>query len=122
MYFHPILVEHVLLNMLKNAAEASKAGKKVAFWTETSERYFTFKIWNENFIPEEIATHIFQHYFSTKQGDGGGIETYSMKLIGEQYLNGRVWFTSTQKEGATFCFTLPFNTNVQGVDLSRERQ
>jgi sensor histidine kinase regulating citrate/malate metabolism len=44
---------------------------------------------------------LFQRSFSTK-GTGRGIGTYSMKLFGEKYLEGRVDFESTRENGTTF--------------------
>jgi sensor histidine kinase regulating citrate/malate metabolism len=44
---------------------------------------------------------LFRRSFSTK-GRGRGIGTYSMKLLGEKYLKGRVWFTSSPNAGTTF--------------------
>jgi sensor histidine kinase regulating citrate/malate metabolism len=37
---------------------------------------------------------------------GRGIGTYSMKLFGEKYLKGKVWFTSSAENGTSFFFEL----------------
>jgi sensor histidine kinase regulating citrate/malate metabolism len=61
---------------------------------------------NDNYIERETQLQLFKRSFSTK-GAGRGIGAYSMKLFGEKYLNGKVWFESTQKEGTTFYISLP---------------
>jgi sensor histidine kinase regulating citrate/malate metabolism len=56
---------------------------------------------NQGFIPKDVQLQIFQRSFSTK-GEGRGIGTYSMKLLGEKYLKGKVRFESLDKNGTTF--------------------
>jgi signal transduction histidine kinase len=58
-------------------------------------------------MPEEIQLQVFQRSFSTKASSGRGIGTYSMKLLGEHYLGGKVAFTSREPEGTEFTVTLP---------------
>jgi sensor histidine kinase regulating citrate/malate metabolism len=57
-------------------------------------------------IPEDVRLQIFQRSFSTK-GSGRGLGTYSMKLFGENYLHGRVYFRTNEKQGTTFTIELP---------------
>ncbi|MFA7348153.1 MAG: ATP-binding protein, partial [Desulfurivibrionaceae bacterium] len=59
-------------------------------------------------MPENVQLQIFQRSFSTK-GTGRGLGTYSIKLLGERYLKGRVSFTSTPEKGTTFRFRCPHN-------------
>ena len=33
--------------------------------------------------------------------------TYSMKLFGEQYLKGKVWFSTSEDKGTTFFISVP---------------
>jgi len=67
----------------------------------------SFHVWNQGEIPEGIALRVFQRYFSTKHGTGRGLGTYSMKLLGERYLGGRVVFTTEAAAGTTFRCNLP---------------
>ena len=48
---------------------------------------------------------MFQRSFSTK-GAGRGLGTYSIKLLGEKYLNGKVGFISEQGRGTIFSVEL----------------
>jgi signal transduction histidine kinase len=101
------LLERVLVNMVKNALEATGNGGKVRLWCDADAGSCTFSVWNEGEIPREIAVQIFRRSFSTKSRRGRGLGTYAMKLLGERYLGGRVSFTSTVEEGTVFSITLP---------------
>jgi len=102
------LLMRVLINMTKNALEAIHPGETVTVRFERlPDGRPAFRVHNPGAIPEMIALRIFQRSFSTKGGRGRGIGTYSVKLFGEQYLKGRVGFTSTVEEGTTFFIELP---------------
>lgn len=60
------------------------------------------------FVYEDIRRRVFQRHFSTKAGAGRGYGTYSMKLFGEGYLRGQVWFESTDSLGTVFSLKLPW--------------
>ena len=102
----PALLQRVLGNMVKNALEASTPGATVRLGGARAGSGCEFWCRNEGVIPEEIQRQLFQRSFSTK-GTGRGIGTYSIKLFGEQYLGGRVGFTSTAEAGTRFFIWLP---------------
>jgi signal transduction histidine kinase len=58
-------------------------------------------------MPADVQLQMFHRSFSTK-GKGRGTGTYSVKLLTEKYLQGRVAFTSTPASGTTFEVTLPY--------------
>lgn len=103
----PLLVSRVIGNMLINALEASAPGDTVKLTVSTSERDLFWDIWNPDYIPQHIQTRIFQKHFTTKDEPSRGLGTFSMKLFGEQYLGGRVTFTSSEMEGTVFTLCLP---------------
>jgi signal transduction histidine kinase len=103
----PTLTMRVLQNMVLNAYEATPEGGVVRMWVERSNDAAEFCVWNQIAMPPEIARRVFQRNFSTKAAVGRGIGTYSMKLIGERLLGGRVTFTSEAKSGTCFRFRLP---------------
>ena len=70
-----------------------------------------FAVHNTEVMPEEVQLQVFQRSFSTKGQPGRGIGTYSMKLLGERYLGGKVSFTSQPSEGTTFRLAIPKKTN-----------
>jgi nitrogen fixation/metabolism regulation signal transduction histidine kinase len=108
----PTLLERVLINMVKNALEATPEDGTVRVGCTADEVSCSFQVWNEGVIPKEISSHVFQRSFSTKSNIGRGIGTYSMKLFGEQVLGGKVWFTSTKEQGTTFHLDLPITAPV----------
>lgn len=102
------LLHRIILNMVKNAVEASHENGIVTVNTylENDKSSVVFAVHNEGVIPPEYRSRIFRFGQSSK-GIGRGLGTYSMKLFGESYLNGRVWFTTSEEDGTTFYFALP---------------
>jgi len=96
------ILGRVIGNMVKNALEASKPGEQVTLACRDEDARIRFSVHNPGTIPRNIQLQIFQRSFSTK-GTGRGIGTYSMKLLGEQYLGGEIGF-STSEEGGTLFF------------------
>jgi signal transduction histidine kinase len=103
----PSLLIRILTNMVTNALEASKIHEEIKVWINQKEASITFSVWNQTSIPNDMARRIFQKYYSTKKGDRRGLGTYSMKLLGEKYLGGRVEFVSTLETGTVFSLILP---------------
>ncbi|PLX06172.1 MAG: histidine kinase [Marinilabiliales bacterium] len=101
-----ILLQKVILNIVKNAAEACKEGQSVTIRGIRRKGFVYFTIHNPGFIPIKIQHQIFQRSFSTK-GNNRGIGTYSIKLFTENYLNGEVWFESTPNKGTYFHLKIP---------------
>jgi hypothetical protein len=102
-----VLVSRVLENMVKNALEATPEGGRVTVRSLRSEGQLRFEVWNAEEIPAAVRPRIFSRSFSTRPGKGRGLGTYSMRLLGERCLGGRVSFTSGQENGTTFRFDLP---------------
>jgi signal transduction histidine kinase len=117
-----VLALRVLVNMVKNALEATEAGATVRLWCEPrGEGSIAFSVHNDTVIPERVLSRIFQRSFSTKPGRGRGLGTYSMKLLGERYLGGTVSVRTGNGQGTTFSFALPVRGTAQdprkgGVD------
>jgi hypothetical protein len=96
----------ILMNMLKNALEATPSGGKVLVYCETDDNYLRFVVNNKGEMSEEIKSQLFERRFSTK-GAHRGLGTYSMKLLGEKYLQGKISYESGADLGTSFIFTLP---------------
>jgi len=107
----PLLLR-VLGNMVKNALEATPPGGAVRAWSEPAlhpraASAVRFSVHNGGFIPPEVQAGIFRRAFSTKAERGRGLGTYSMKLLGEQYLGGVVAFETAPGAGTVFSILLP---------------
>lgn len=102
----PHLLYRVMTNMLLNACEASDGGGAVRFWAEKSDEAVVLRVWNQGYIPEHIAPRIFQRHFSTKEGRGRGVGTYSMRFITEKLLNGKISFTTSPEQGTVFSLAI----------------
>lgn len=105
------LLLRVLVNMVRNAVEATGPGAVVAVRADTFDGVdgprVRFSVHNATAIPPEVQPNVFTRSFSTKGGRGRGLGTYSMKLLGERYLGGEVSFESTPEAGTTFWIALP---------------
>jgi signal transduction histidine kinase len=86
--------------------EASEKGSEVRLNCKLINGDALFSVWNDTVIPREVQAQLWQRSFSTK-GENRGIGTYSMKLFTEQYLGGKISFTSGEGEGTTFTVSLP---------------
>ena len=94
-------------NLIKNALEASAKNEKIVVSASADVTGINFNVFNEKVIPETVQLQLFQRSFSTKKMKGRGLGLYSVKLIVEQYLNGKVSFSSNEAEGTNFTIHLP---------------
>jgi len=101
------LLMRILGNMLINALEATAGGGEVRVGIGREDGRMVFSVWNDGFIQPEVQRRIFQRHFTTREQPGRGIGTYSMKLLGEELLGGKVSFTSSPEKGTVFRFFCP---------------
>jgi K+-sensing histidine kinase KdpD len=101
-----VILRRILMNMLKNALEASKSGQTIKIGCMENNKFYKFFVHNNSVMPEGVKYQVFQRSFSTKSVNRG-LGTYSMKLLGEKYLKGNVGFTSLVGEGTYFFIELP---------------
>lgn len=97
----PIILRRILENMLKNALEVYNPKAEITLSCNLIDDSVVFAVHNPKYIDIDIQHQLFKRSFSTK-GIGRGLGTYSMKLLGEKYLNGKVGFKSLKEEGTTF--------------------
>ena len=109
------LLQRILINMIKNAAEASDPEQTITIKAFQQQNNGVISIHNESYMPKDVQLQIFQRSFSTK-GTGRGVGTYSMKLFAEKYLCGKIYFTSSKEEGTTFYFEHPINLETKSKE------
>lgn len=102
------LLYRILHNMVKNAVEASSPHNVVMIRCTREGSSGVFSVHNSAFMPRSTQLQVFQRSFSTK-GNGRGIGTYCMKLFGEEYLKGKVWFSTSEDKGTTFFVSVPLS-------------
>ena len=102
-----VLLKRVIINMLKNAIEASASGESITILCKNiNDVSAIFSVHNLKYIPENIRLQLFHRSFSTK-GKGRGLGTYSIKLLTENYLKGEVAVQSDQEHGTVFSAIIP---------------
>lgn len=101
----PVILNRIITNMLKNAFEACYKCDTITISAESKEQKLRISVHNPGVIPLNTQLQIFKRSFSTK-GEGRGLGTYSIKLLTEKYLNGKVGLISTEENGTTFYIEL----------------
>ncbi|MEW6196865.1 MAG: HAMP domain-containing sensor histidine kinase [Bacteroidota bacterium] len=101
------LLVRSICNLIKNALEASSQKDEVKLYSYKTDDRIYFNVTNPLVIPENVQLQLFQRSFSTKQKKGRGIGLYSVKLIIEQNLKGKVSFVSNEQVGTIFTIEMP---------------
>jgi histidine kinase/DNA gyrase B/HSP90-like ATPase/PAS domain-containing protein len=100
------LLKYIIRVMVKNALEASSRGKEIIVNSKISGDKVLFQVHNHGYINSNVQLNIFKRSFSTK-GTGHGWGAYGIKMLSEGYLNGKVWFSVSKKNGTTFFAEYP---------------
>lgn len=101
-----VLLNRIIFNMAKNALEAIDRGELIHIHAYSQADSIRIEVINKTSMEEDVRNQLFQRSYSTK-GKNRGIGTYSMKLLGERYLKGKVDFSSDEKNGTTFFIEIP---------------
>ena len=99
------LLLRVIGNLVKNALEAESAGATVTLACLKTGGGAAFTVHNPGQMPDAPRLQVFQRSFTTK-GEGRGLGTYSVRLLAEKYLKGKVSF-ATGPSGTEFRVELP---------------
>ncbi|MDD3118758.1 MAG: HAMP domain-containing sensor histidine kinase [Victivallales bacterium] len=99
------LLRQIFRHMLGNALQATPSGDYVGAECACREGNIIFRIHDNGFISEEGQRRLFRHYSSVEGVRGP--ETYSIKLLAEKYLHGKVSCLSSPQQGTTFVVSLP---------------
>ncbi|KAF0196109.1 MAG: histidine kinase [Bacteroidetes bacterium] len=102
----PQLLKRVLINLVKNALEASPHDAIITLGSRVNNKTICFWVNNPTYMPEEAQKQIFQRSYSTK-GPDRGVGSYLVKLLTTKYLRGVVDFETDENNGTTFRIQLP---------------
>lgn len=106
-YFDKIKLHQVVLNLLKNAAEAQNENSKISVKLNVTVDIEILVKDEGCGIDIESLNKLFLPYFTTKKS-GTGLGLYVSKKIIEAH-NGTLSLVSTGKNGTTFSIKLPLN-------------
>ncbi|MBN2655541.1 MAG: PAS domain S-box protein [Spirochaetales bacterium] len=94
----------ILLNLIKNAVEASPKGEDVVVSIEKGDK-LEIRIHNMGAVPESVREHFFEKNFTFGKKHGNGLGTYSAKLMANA-IGADLTFTTDEKEGTTLFLKL----------------
>jgi K+-sensing histidine kinase KdpD len=100
------LLIRLIGDLLKNAFEATSSNGTVKISSASDPEHVSFIIQNDAVIPDSVQLQMFQRSFSANQTQGRGIGLYSVRLILEKYLHGKVSFLSSQSKKTAFTISL----------------
>ena len=115
-----VQLQQVLVNLLKNAIEASVAAhgkhRTVAVKSRFEDERMLIEVTDDGIgIAASEVLHIFDPFHTTKT-DGTGIGLCLCRTIVEDH-GGRIWASNAQKRGATIHVALPRHLFVGNVQL-----
>ena len=100
-----LLFHSMLLNLVKNAVEASPGKSDVEIDLDADEM-IRIKIHNQGAVPEEIQDTFFEKYITSGKPNGTGLGTYSAKLMA-QTLNGEIRLETSKEKETTIILSFP---------------
>ena len=106
LFVEEFLIEDMLMNLIKNAVEASPAGKSVSVAYHEEESGLRITIHNQGTVPESIRDRFFEKDATAGKMYGTGLGTYSAQLIAKAH-GGFITFSTTETEGTTVTVLLP---------------
>lgn len=110
-----VQIQQVLVNLMRNAAEAMKDSETkeltVSTW-EADDRLHVEVADTGPGISEEVAARLFQPFVTTKAGGMGVGLSISQRIIGSH--GGEISVSRNDARGATFSFSLPAAKEMQG--------
>ena len=100
-------VRQVLLNLLRNAADATSEGAKITVTLRREEGWAEMSVTDEGAgMPQQVADLVFEEFFSTKGEEGLGLGLALCRSTIVQH-GGEITCTTAQGVGTTFTVRLP---------------
>lgn len=92
------LVRITLMNLFKNAIEASQENQEVVVDFHIQGKNIVCSIHNQGLVPLQIQERFFDKYVSWGKPEGSGLGTYIAKLLTETQ-QGKIWYETQDNEG-----------------------
>lgn len=108
-----IQIQQVIINLLRNACEASAAAnhRQVTITARQMDQYVNVRVVDTGFgVSAESALSIFEWSDSVKES-GMGLGLSICRTIIEAH-RGRIWLEASGPEGSEFCFSVPYPSNA----------
>ena len=106
LYGEEYLIEDMLMNLIKNAVEASPPGGDVTITCQEEHAVLRLTIHNVGVVPDSVRGSFFDKDSTAGKLYGTGLGTYSAQLIAKAH-NGHIVFTSSEAEGTMVTVVLP---------------
>ncbi len=106
------ILGRVLRYMVKNGLGGAADGEVVTVGCDEQDGRVRFWVHFPAYLPPEDQAQVFQRQVSI-HGIGRGVETYSMKLLSERYLQGEIAFESDPEAGSKFIAQYPKELAVE---------
>lgn len=109
-------MELVIENLLDNAIRYTFPGGEVTISINRGKKEIEFKIQDTGVgIPRDQQARVFTRFFRGANvirmaTEGFGLGLFTAKNIIEAH-GGKIWFSSEEGKGSTFCFTLPLKSS-----------
>ena len=103
---------NVIVNMLENALKYSEGAPKIDLYTESTNKYFVFKVKDKGIgMSKAVQKNVFDKFYREQRGNihdvkGHGLGLAYVKEIVEKH-HGSVLVESEKGEGSTFTVKLP---------------
>lgn len=101
-----LLLDIILMNLMRNALEASDKGEKVTVDLSEDAKACTISISNAKAVPAEIRDRFFEKYSTAKKSGGTGLGTYSAYIM-TRALGGTIEMETSDETGTKFTVLIP---------------
>ncbi len=104
----PLLLDMVLMNLLRNALEASDPGSPVGIDLSVQGRSYVIAVSNSRPVPAEVRDRFFDRFATAGKPGGTGLGTYSAALM-VRAVGGDIAMATSDAEGTTVTVRLPLD-------------